>query len=322
VGTIDVQVTTPSGTSATSANDKYTFTQPGCASAGLTSDKATPQMPGAVITFTATSTGCANPEYKFWLQSPGGAWTQVQDYDGPTWVWNTTGFALGSYVVNVWVTQIGSGVAVQANHLMPYTLGPGAACTASGLTSDKASPQQIDFTITFTATSAGCTAPEYLFYLQAPNGNWSIQRSYGGPTWAWHTTGLATIGLYHVNVWVRSAGSGVAVQSNTIVPFQILDRVCTSAGLTANKTSPQAHGVVITFTATSAACARPEYLFYLKGPGLNGTWSIVRGYDGTQWAWSTAGVASIGTYEINVWVTAVGSPSKVQTNAVLFFTLS
>ncbi len=320
--TVDIRVTSASGTSATSSADSFTFTQPPCATVALSADKASPQPAGSVITFTASSTGCAFPEYQFWLQLPNGVWMLQKSYDGATWAWNTVGLANGNYVVNVWAREIGSGRTLDVNLLMPYTIGPGAACTAAGLTSDKASPQQIDFTITFTGSATTCTAPEFLFYLQSPNGAWTLERGYGGPTWAWDTTQLASIGNYVVNVWVREIGSGVAVQANHLMPFTITDRVCSSAGLTANKASPQVHGAVITFTATSAGCARPSYLFYLKGPGVNGTWSVVQGYDGTTWTWSTANVASVGTYEVNVWVTAVGSPSAVQTNAVMFYLLT
>jgi hypothetical protein len=95
-----------------------------CTSVGLTSDKASPQNPGSAITFTATSTGCPNPQYLFYLQSPNGAWTIARNYGGPTWTWNTSSAApLGTYVVNVWVRDTGSGVAVQVNPLMPFTLG-------------------------------------------------------------------------------------------------------------------------------------------------------------------------------------------------------
>jgi hypothetical protein len=79
---------------------------------------------------------------------------------------------------------------------------------------------------------------------------------------------------------------------------------------------------VVTFSAASTGCARPEYLFYLKGPGLNGTWSVAQGYGGNTWAWPTGGVASIGTYEVNVWVRAAGSGVAVQTNMTMFYTLT
>lgn len=291
-----------------------------CTTAGLTSDIGSPQNPGSVVTFTATSTGCPNPQYLYYLQSPDGAWTIARGYGGGTWAWNTSGLALGNYLVDVWVRDAGSGAAYQALHLLPFTLGSIAACTGAGLTADRTSPQQIDFPITFTASSTGCPNPEYLYYLASPGTGWALARGYGGPTWVWDTTTLATIGTYTVDVWVRAVGSGGAYQTLLLSSFIITNRVCSTAGLTSDKASPQAHGAVITFTATSAGCARPEYLFYLSSPGTG--WAVARGYGGPTWAWSTAGVASIGPYIVDVWVRAAGSGAPYQTVQVIPYTLT
>lgn len=297
---------------------------PACQIVSFVADKTSPQPNGTIVTFTASSSGCASPQYKYYVQFPNGTWILARDWGGSVYPWQTPTSPAGTYNIIVWARNTGSTAAYEAySTIMPFTLTAPVACTAAGLTANKTSPQQIDFQIVFTATSASCPNPEYLFYLQAPDGSWSIVRGYGGPTWTWVTLNLASIGTYNVNVWVRQAGSGIAVQTNFIMPFTLTDRVCTAAGLTADHTSPQAHGVVIDFAAQSASCARPEYQYYLKGPGLNGTWSIVRPYASTtDWGWATAGVASIGTYEVNVWVRAIGSPSAVQTNAVMYFTLT
>jgi hypothetical protein len=204
---------------------------------------------------------------------------------------------------------------------MPFTI-TNRVCGSAGMTSDKASPQQVDFKITFTATSTGCARPEYLFYLQSPSGAWTIARGYGGPTFAWDTTTLASIGNYNVNVWVRAMGSGSSVQSNFIMPFTITNRVCSAAGLTSDKASPQVHGTKITFTATSTGCARPIYKFYIHTPGTNGFWVVGQDYDGSTFVWDTSKLASIGAYEINVWVTAVGSPSAVQSNFIMNYQIT
>jgi hypothetical protein len=183
------------------------------------------------------------------------------------------------------------------------------ACTGATLNSDKASPQQVDFKVTFTARATPCLNPEYLFYLKLPSGVWTIARSYGGPTWAWDTSRVASIGNYLVDVWVRSVGSGAAYQAYQLLPFTLTNRVCTAAGYTPDKFSPQQHGVVITFTSSSASCARPEYLFYLRTPGPlgTGTWAVVQGYGAKTWVWNTGGVPTTGVYTVDVWVRAVGS---------------
>ena len=298
------------------------FTYDPCAIAGLAPDVPAPQPAGATITFTATSTVCTAPEYLFYTQAPGRGWVISQGYGSPTFTWHTAGLGAGSYNVDVWVRQLGSRVAYQAFHLIPYMLSPPLPCSSAGLSSDLPSPQQVDFKVTFTGTSSGCVSPQYLFYVQLPSGVWQLARGWGGPTFVWDTSKLASVGSYNVNVWVRRVGFGTVVEANRIMPFTITNRVCSAAGLISDKTSPQAHGAVITFTASSAGCAKPDYLFFLKSPGLNGTWSPVHGYGGDTWVWNTAGVASVGTYEVNVWVRAAGSGVPVQTNAVVYYTLT
>lgn len=322
VGTVDVTVTTAGGTSAISTADQFTYTQPPCATAGLASDLASPQQIDFKITFTASSTVCPNPEYLFYLNSPGTGWAVVRGYGGPVWVWDTSTLpSIGNFVVDVWVRQIGSGVPFQQAMTMNYTI-TNRVCGGAGLVSDLASPQQIDFKITFTATSNGCANPEYLYYLQSPGTGWAIARTWGGPVWMWDTSTLPSIGTFAVDVWVRAIGSGGSFQSAFVVSYSITNRSCTAAGLVSDKVSPQAHGAVITFTASSASCARPEYLFYLHTPGTSGTWMIVQNYGSNTWVWYTAGVASIGLYDVDVWVRAIGSGVPYQVFQLNPYTLT
>ena len=291
-----------------------------CTSVGLTSDSAS-QITGAVITFTATSTGCPNPQYLFYVQAPNGVWTVARGYGGRIWAWDTSTLtSIGNYVVDVWVRDAGSGVPYQAVQLMTFNLGPSTPCTGVGLNSDLSSPQQVDYSITFTATATGCTNPQYLFYLKLPNGVWTLARSYGGAKWVWNTATVASTGTYLVDVWVRAMGSTAPYEFVQLMQYTLTARVCTAAGLSSSVASPQVHGVTITFTGTSASCARPDYLFYLKNP--RGVWSLVQGYGGSKWAWKTAGVASTGTYLVDVWVRPHGSAVTYQVFATMPFTLT
>src|SRR5258708_22007713 len=80
----------------------------GCTSAALTANVGSPQAPGTKVTFTASSSGCPNPVYEFWLQDTGGAWTMKQAFGASTWIWDTTGLATGAYTIEVWANQHGS----------------------------------------------------------------------------------------------------------------------------------------------------------------------------------------------------------------------
>jgi len=80
-----------------------------CTSATITPSSASPQPPGTSITFTATSTGCANPRYRFWRLAPGSStWVSLGAYSaGTTFVWDTTGLS-GPYRFGVWARENGS----------------------------------------------------------------------------------------------------------------------------------------------------------------------------------------------------------------------
>jgi hypothetical protein len=286
----------------------YTLTTPlACTAGTLTPSKASPQMVGTLVTFTAGASTCANPEFRFWYQAPGGTWTVVQDYSSSaTLSWNSAGLATGTYNFDVWVRQMGSAATEQTFAFVAYTLTARLACAGAGLTPDKVSPQQSGTIVTFTATSTTCSTPLYRYWSQAPGGGWVIARDYSlSPTYAWNTAGLAA-GVYNIDVWVLQNGSAVAEESAAVVPYTLSAAVpCTTANMTPDKASPQAAGTTVTFTATSAACSQPTYRFWVQAPG--GVWTIAQDYSTTAtFAWSTTGLAA-GSYNVLVWVRQNGS---------------
>jgi hypothetical protein len=71
-------------------------------------DKSSPQVQGAVITFTAAATGGSGIyEYYFTLRNPQtGRWSVGQAYsENPIWTWNTTGIDTGTYTLQVWASN-------------------------------------------------------------------------------------------------------------------------------------------------------------------------------------------------------------------------
>ena len=86
---------------------------------------ASPQHVGTSVLWTAAASGGSGPyQYKFWLKSPGGAWTVARDYAaGNTWTWDTTGLATSTYQVQVWVRNAGSTASYEAySTVMGYLL--------------------------------------------------------------------------------------------------------------------------------------------------------------------------------------------------------
>src|SRR5204863_237939 len=91
-------------TDAFFAAASYDLTTLACTSVIEAASPAPPQVPGATITFTATSTGCAQPLYQFWVLRPGSTtWQILQPYSSSnTFSCNTSGLAPGAYLYTVW----------------------------------------------------------------------------------------------------------------------------------------------------------------------------------------------------------------------------
>ncbi len=77
----------------------------GCTSASLSASPASPQPAGGTIRFTATSAGCANPQYEFWLQDAKGNWTIKQPFGSNSWSLDSYPYPAGTYGVRVWANH-------------------------------------------------------------------------------------------------------------------------------------------------------------------------------------------------------------------------
>ena len=297
----------------------FTLTSAACASAAVSPGTPSPQAPGAAVTFSATSTGCPSPQYRFWLLSPGSTtWTLQRDWGAGTWTWSTTGKARGTYQVGVWSRKAGSKASYEGFGITTYVLGSGS-CISASLASSPAPPKVVGGSVTLTGSSIGCTSPQYEFWLLKPGGKWSVLRGYGAATFAWNTSGLAP-GTYQVGVWARQAGSTASLNAYYITTFRLLPSTCTAATISASPASPQSPGAAITLTAAATGCADPRYEFWLLPPPGT-TWSPLTAYGSSaSFSWSTAGKTR-GIYRVGVWVRENGSTSRYQSYAIITFTI-
>ena len=293
----------------------YVLTRQPCASVSDTPSPSSPQPSGTSITFTATSTGCPNPRYQFWILPPGGSWQIVQPYSATdTFIWNTTGLAPGNYLYTAWAkdvsstgsncSSLGCNDAFFAAQSFQVTRHP---CASVDDTPSPASPQLSGTSITFTATSTGCPSPRYQFWVLPPGGSWQIVQAYtASNTFIWSTSGLNP-GNYLYTAWVRDASS-TGVQCGSFgcndaffaaQAFNLMRQPCTSVNDTPSPASPQLSGTSITFTATSIGCPHPLYQFWILPPG--GSWQIVKAYSSTTTlTWDTSGLAP-GNYLYTAW---------------------
>jgi hypothetical protein len=292
----------------------------GCLSAGLSPGVAAPQARGTKVTFTASSTGCGSPQYRFWVLPPGGSWTAVQAYGaGTTWQLDTSLYPAGNFQLGVWARQSGSTSAYDSFFVGSYWISPASGCVVSGLNPSSSSPQGVGATLTFTPQQSGCSQ-QYRFWLLPPGGSWRAVQAYGvGGTWTWNTTGFAA-GTYEVGAWEGSASTPNSYESYAITSFTLGVAGCTSAALAPNPAAPQTVGTAVTFTSSSTGCAGAQYEFWLLPPG--GTWTAKQPYSGTTtWGWNTTGSAP-GVYQVGVWARQAGSSALYDTYFIVTYQLS
>jgi polyvinyl alcohol dehydrogenase (cytochrome) len=180
-----------------------TVTLTGCTSASL-SPSAPSQEAGSSVAFTATSGGCLNPLYEYWVRYPSGTWYLKRAFSTlATWTWSTAGLRPGAYTVHVWANQQGGSLARwEAFGTSTVTL---TGCTA-GMLSPASGSSTVGASVLFTATSSGCSTPLYELWLQDTAGKWRLMRGFGASTWTWSTAGWAK-GVYHIHAWANQQGA-------------------------------------------------------------------------------------------------------------------
>ncbi|HLQ62957.1 MAG TPA: glycosyl hydrolase family 18 protein, partial [Candidatus Acidoferrales bacterium] len=286
-----------------------------CRRPTLNASPAAPRPTGTIVTLTAGDADCASPQFAFWVRPRGGSWSLLRSYDpSPTVPWNTSGLPGGAYDLDVWVRQASSPNSSDAYALATYVL---ALCGSPSLSVSPAAPQPPGTSVTLSATAAGCSNPEFAFWVQPFGGAWSLLRGYGPtPTLTWNTAGLAA-GTYALNVWVRAQGSPNTNDDYAVANFSLSS--CSSATLAATPSPPQPPGTAVTVTASAAGCFKPEYALWVMPPG--GSWSLVRGFGSSPtFSWITSGLAA-GLYQLDAWVRESGSTSNADTIALTSYEL-
>jgi len=281
-------------------------------SVSLTSDLASPQPEGMTVTFTAEANGGSGSyQYKFYFRNPNGQWAMVQDYSSSSnYIWNTAGFTGTSYI-QVWAKNTGATDAYQVWDTSCCIVSSDTnPPTSVSLSSNLPNPQPEGTVVTFTAQVTGGNGNyEYKYYLCNPNGQWAMVQDYSAsPNYVWNTTGFA--GTSYLQVWVRNAGSPDTYQVWNTAQFSTDMNQPTSAYLSANITSPQPEGALVTFTAqVTGGNGSYEYKYYLCNP--NGQWTMVQDYSTSpNYIWNTTGF--VGICYLQVWVRNAGSADQYQ----------
>jgi hypothetical protein len=102
------------------AESRVTLT--GCTSASVTPASGSSGV-GTAVTFTASSAGCTNAVYEFWLEDTQGYWHLMRGWGENTWTWTNAGWGKGTYHLHVWAMPPGAyGGAYEVFGSATYTL--------------------------------------------------------------------------------------------------------------------------------------------------------------------------------------------------------
>jgi spore germination protein YaaH len=307
---VGVYVRTTGTTVAYESTQSVPYALTSCITAALTTDKAPPQPTGTHIALSGTAHCDGTPQYRFMIQSPGGAWSVVQDFGaGSAYAWTGAG-AGGTYNLELDAKSAAAAASTMASAQVAYNL---VGCTAVTLASSPASPQvpgpSTSVVLTGTATCPG--AAQYRFWIHKPDGTVGIVQDYSPTsTYSWATAGLA-LGSYGLRVDARNTGATPDYEVVATAYYVLANPPCTTPTVgPPDLASPQGTGTMVTFTASTTTCPQPLYEFWILPPGTS-TWFLARPYSSSAaFSWNTAG-APAGDYQMSVWVRDAFSGSSI-----------
>ncbi len=281
--------------SESTASISYSLTS--CISAAVSTDKATPQPTGSLLTLSASATCVSSPQYRFSIQSPSGVLATAQDFgSATTYKWSAGGPA-GIYTLQVDAKQSTAPASTVSTARTIFEL---TACTGSALVTSPSSPQEPGPTVLLTG-SAGCQgAPQYRFWIHKPDGTVGVVQDYSpAATYNWNTKGLA-YGQYGLRVDVRNTGSTSTTETIATQQYMLQAAPCTAPTATTTVVSPQGPGAGVNFTAATTTCPNPVFQFWVQSPGQT-TWTLGQAYSANPtFHWVPSGLPA-GTYKFSVW---------------------
>jgi len=121
--TFEVDVRARGSSVSYDAVKSLSYIEVACSGATLNADHTSPQPAGTTVIITGSATCLGTPQYRFWLQKPGGGWAIVQDYGGgATLTWNTTGLPPGVYRLEVDIRNQGTSVTYETVANITFTI--------------------------------------------------------------------------------------------------------------------------------------------------------------------------------------------------------
>ncbi len=273
---------------------------------------------GTTVAVNAIAGCSGTPEYEFWVAPPAGSWTLAQAYSSSaTFSWATTGLAVGTYNLMVYVRNVGDPVSYEAYSTVYEALTEPSVCTAVSLATVPSGSASVGTTVAVNATPSCSGTPEFEFWVAPPGGSWTLAQSYGASsTLDWNTTGLA-VGTYNLLVYVRTVGDPVSYEAySTIYEALTEASVCSAVSLATVPSGSASVGTTVAVNATPSCSGTPEFEFWVAAPG--GSWSVAQTYGSSStFNWDTTGLA-VGDYHLMAYVRTVGDPNSYEAYSTVY----
>jgi len=282
----------------------FAITSTRVTSVAVTTDRPSPQAPGAPVVFTATPNGGIAPhQYKWWIYD-GVSWQMATGWTASnTLTWNQA--TAGSYMIGVWVKSAGNTAdAAEVPMSVPYVITAPPRVSGVTIAADRTPPQLMGTTINWTATATGGSAP-YQYRWSVYNGSaWTVVTGWSASaSYAW-TPASGSL-QYAVRVSVRSSWNvSDTAEAEAAAAFAITAPPVSAVSITANRTSPQPTGTPIGLTASVTGGMAPIQYKWAYFDGA--TWVALGTWTTSNTATWQPSLANAG-YTLRVWARSAGN---------------
>jgi len=322
VGTTTVTwtATDPNGNTATDTQQvTVNYVNPGVI---LSVTASNPTTVATAVPLSAQLVGLTGTyEYRFRVKGPatGGNWQILQDYSASTtFTWDTTGY-LGKNRVQVQARPAGT---TDTPYKDAQTVWVNDVNAATGVTiaTNVPNPEFTGTPVIISAQAAGGTGTyEYQFRVKGPSTNnaWVVLQDFStASSVTWDTTGV--LGQHRVQVLARNAGSqDKPVRDGHQFWLNALDAL-TGVSLSANLTSPQTPGTLVTLTAAPTSGGNGTYVYrYRIRPSSGGAWQVLQDWSASAtYQWDTS--AYSGSYRLQVQAVNANASDKPAHSGLTF----
>ena len=272
----------------------------------VTALTATPPGPVSIntmVTWTVAANGGTGPyTYKFWIFN-GTTWSLGRDWS-PSNTWTWTPLTGGTYNIQIWARNAGSGAPYDAwREASPYTVNGPPPLAVTSLIANQSFPLPAGTPVNWTAAASGGTGPyTYKFFIY--NGTtWTVGQDWGASnSFVWTPPSQGT---YYFQAWGRNAGSSAAYDAyRQVGPYSVTAPApLTVTSLVADRVFPVPTGTPVKWTGLARGGAGPySYKFFV----YNGaTWTVGQDWSPSSvWIWMPP---AAGTYLFQMWVRNAGS---------------